>query len=151
MTKEIQLTKGQVALVDDEDYEKLSTTKWRAVSYGYAISIDGEKGLLMHRVIMNAKKGEIVDHKNHNTSDNRKENLRIVTHAQNMMNRKRNSNCTLPKGVEKVLNRYRACISKDGKKIHLGTYSSISEAAKVYNKKAVELFGEFAWIEDNEA
>src|SRR3990167_11489999 len=94
--KRIKLTKGQYALVSDEDYEELNKVKWFALqSRGVkrfdaarnAPSVKGkEKVLLMHRVIMNTPQGLDTDHINHNPLDNRRENLRICTHGQNISN-----------------------------------------------------------------
>ena len=94
--KIIPLTRGQYAIVDDEDYEELAKHKWRAnYSKGnqcfYAERSLKREGKIrrtdtMHRVIMKANPGEEVDHQNHNTLDNRKENLRITTHQTNQKN-----------------------------------------------------------------
>jgi len=145
--KEIELTQGQFAIVDDEDYNFLVMTKWYAIfdKNTKTYRAHGAAGLLMHRIIMKAKKGEIVDHKNHNTLDNRKENLRIVTASQNMMNRKRNNRKNgLPKGVRMRGQKFRSSIDKDGKTFELGTFLTAKEAGVAYDKKARELFGEFA-------
>ena len=89
--KEIILTQGKVALVDDEDYEMINKFKW-FFHTGYASTNITEKGrqrtIKMHRYILNAQKGFMVDHINHNTIDNRKENLRISTNQQNLFNQK---------------------------------------------------------------
>src|SRR5688572_19518259 len=89
-------------------------------SLGYAVvSIKGEKTLL-HRLIMNAQKGEIVDHINHDRLDNRRENLRIVNKSLNNYNRP--STNKLGRGIyfDKYGDRYRACISHSGKNEKLG-------------------------------
>ena len=154
--KEIQLTQGKVALVDDEDFEYLSQWKWYAnKSSGnyYAITTKLVNGvffnykLLMHRVIMNEPYKLSVDHINHNTLDNRKCNLRVCTHAENMYNNKLSKNNTTGfKGVRfnKNSNKYLAYIGYQNKDIFLGSYKTIIEAAEAYNKAANKFFGKFA-------
>ena len=109
-----------------------------------------KKSHKLHRVIMNAKDGDIVDHINGNTLDNTKQNLRFVTHQQNMFNRKSKRKY---KGVKLLKDCYRARpyqakISKDGKEYSLGCYKTEEQAALAYNKKALELFGEFASLNE---
>jgi len=92
MAKLIELTQEKFAIVDDEDYEYLMQHKWH-YSMGYAsaeiyISPTKRKRLKMHRVIMKPPDHLVVDHINHDTLDNRKENLRICTKQQNEMNQK---------------------------------------------------------------
>jgi len=155
--KEIPLTQGKVALVDDEDYERLvAMGKWQ-FGKEYAIKTlyfgKGENGkqikktILMHRIILNAKDGDFVDHKKGSRLNNQKENLRICTHANNMMNRKIHSNnSTGYKGVyaQKKTNMFYASISVDNKQIHLGTFRTPKEAAIKYNEAATWHYGEFA-------
>ena len=149
--KEIQLTQGKVALVDDEEFEKLNQFKWCAKKDGntfYAIRgiRIGSKTqtIQMHNFIMN---GKGVDHIDHNGLNNQKSNLRFCTQSENMMNRSKGGNCTsIYKGVsfhkrDKI---WRAKIHINGKDIHLGNFISEIEAAKAYNNKAIELFCEFA-------
>ena len=94
--REIQLSKGFMAVVDDADFEILSRSKWHTkfnrCRTPYASGWDGKKKVLMHRAIMAAKVGEIVDHINGNTLDNRRENLRVVSASINMLNAKMYSN-----------------------------------------------------------
>ena len=100
MSKKIELSKGKCALVDNEDYERLMQYKWCAsktkIGY-YSIRKDytsgKQKTILMHRIIMDCPKGMIVDHINHNALDNRKENLRICTNSQNLMNQRVSKKC----------------------------------------------------------
>ncbi len=99
MVKRIPLSQGLFALVDDEDYEWLNQWKWtadvsRKSGLKYAIRVSGQgKGLIrqrlsMHRVLMDAHAGTEVDHVNGDTLDNRRANLRLVTRAENLRNRK---------------------------------------------------------------
>ena len=157
MAKEIELTNGMKALVDDEDYDNLLNYKWRCLKNGkthYAIfgkRINGKYiNIWMHRMIMNAKdrKSE-VNHINHNGLDNRKENLRITTHdkviIQSQVSDKKQSKY---KGISyhKPTNKWRARININGKTTYLGYYNNEIEAAKSYEKKAIELYGEYAHV-----
>ena len=157
---EIPLTQGQVALIDDEDYELVSQYKWHAhwnlhgKSYYAKTDIrktDGTFGsLLMHRLIMNAQKGEQVDHINHDTLDNRKSELRFCSYAQNQYNQGRRSNNTSGcKGVSlhKPSGKWLARIRWDGERIHIGIFPTLEEAYDAYCKAAFELHGEFAKVD----
>jgi hypothetical protein len=88
---------------------------------------------------------EEVDHINGNPYDNRIENLRAATHGENMFNRNPNKGCISKyRGVSKHCGKWQGAISKEGKKFHLGTFNTETEAALAYNKSAVKLHGEFA-------
>ncbi len=157
--KKIKLTQNQFALVDNEDYEKVNQYKWH-IGYNkksrtfYALRSQYNKKekrditIRMHRFIVNAKKGEMVDHKKHNGLDNRKSNLRIVNNSQNQMNKRRHKNSTSKyKGVYRFnKNKWRALIACNKIKHHIGLFINEIEAAKAYNKKAIELFGEYAYL-----
>jgi hypothetical protein len=150
--KEIELTQGQVAIVDDEDYEYLSQWKWQASkNYKekfYARRNDGNKKVYMHRQIIKVKKDEEIDHINGDTLDNRKENLRACCRRDNSRNAisgRKNKHGF--KGVRLERKKFSAKIF-DGKK-HIsisGNYKTSIEAARAYDKKAIELFGEFALL-----
>ena len=149
--KEIEMTQGKVAIVDDDDFEYLSQWKWY-VNYnqrGLPYAMRGAKPKVrMHRIVSKTPLGLFTDHINGDTLDNRKSNLRIVTSAENSMNRKPyKSNKFGLKGISISEGKYiHARIKLDGKNIHLGTFDTIEEAAAAYNKAALELFGEFARI-----
>lgn len=138
-------------LVDDFMYSELSKYKWCQDTYGYAvrrndnIEIKTNK-IILHRFVIGAKKGEIVDHINGDITDNRLCNLRICTKSQNAVNSKmRSNNKTGFRGVSIYYkNKYVAEIWKDNKKIKIGVFDNKTEAAIAYDKKAVELHGEFA-------
>jgi hypothetical protein len=92
--KEIKLTKGKTAIVDDEDFDRLSQYKWQFAVIGYArrtVYVKGKKGrqtLYMHRDILATPSDMFTDHINGNRLDNRKENLRVCTQAENNRNRR---------------------------------------------------------------
>ena len=149
--KEIQLTKGQVVLVDDEDFEYLNQYKWYAdkgSSTFYAkrdVWVNRKRTrILMHCEILN---GKGIDHIDHNGLNNQKNNLRFCTNSENSMNRRKQENCTsVYKGVyfSNPAKKWRADIMFNYKHIFLGHFVSEVEAAKAYNAKAKELFREFA-------
>lgn len=157
--KEIPLTHGKVALVDDCDFDRLiAMGKWHFSAYGYAAKNDyvvlknGKKAqtiIYMHRIIINAPKGTDVDHCDHQRLNNQRSNLRICTRSQNKMNIKGQANNTSGfKGVSwrKDINKWRARVNVDGKEINLGCFSDKIEAARVYNASALKYHGEFACL-----
>ena len=138
--KEIQLTRGKIAVIDDEDFDKISKYHWRYHSEGYAIALVrnnvGETtSIYMHRLINKTPDGFHTDHINRNKLDNRRENLRTVTRRQNQSNMKTNSrNKTGFKGVyQDHLGGWMARMRIHGKKRSLGRFKTIEEAAKRYN------------------
>jgi hypothetical protein len=149
MSQRIPLTRGAFALVDDADYSWLSQWRWRLNSHGYAIrSItveDHEVHFSMHRVIMNARRGQFVDHIDHNRLNNTRANLRFVTRQQNMRYRRRfHNSSTSFKGVTFMHGKWHVRIGLDGANIHLGFFDDLKTAAQVYDAAAKRLFGEFA-------
>lgn len=144
--KKIPLTQGKFAIVDDNDYEWISQCKWY-FHKGYAKRQLHREKLFMHRIIAHSPSDMETDHKNGNTLDNRKENLRICTSAGNNRNRGMNKNNTSgAKGVvwHKYDNKWQAQIWYNNNIIYLGKFIDKIEAINVYNTKAKELFGEFA-------
>lgn len=151
------LALGLTALIDEEDLLLVGKYKWNAqkhrsrvgVYYFYAsASIDGNV-VLLHRFLCSARSGEVVDHRNHNTLDNRRENLRVCTHAENMRNRAVNRNsATGVKGVtlDKRLNKFRAEIRANGKRITLGRFASIDDAAAAYRAASIKYHGDFGSV-----
>lgn len=150
--KEIKLTQGLVALVDDEDFEYLNQWKWHAhreVNNIYAFRTPKYNEVIrMHRVVLNVTDKNIeVDHRDRNGLNNQKYNLRKATHAQNGANRRPSKNSTSKYlGVywSRERNRWCASISKNYKTYLIGRFITEEEAALAYNKKAIELHGEFA-------
>lgn len=150
MAKEIQLSRGYVALVDDDDFDFLSQWKW-CFDGRYASRVVKAKGkqtlIRMHRVISGASSGEVIDHANGDKLDNRRANLRRATHSQNSMNSKvPKDNKSGVKGVfwNTGLGRWQASICLDGKRLYLGVFKDVEEAR--LNRRCVAriLFGEFA-------
>jgi hypothetical protein len=152
--QEIVLTRGRVAIVDDEDYDFLKQWKWHCISSRsnvYAGRKDWDAGskkqktIMMHRIIAGALPGEFVDHINRDTIDNRRSNLRICNQSQNSANSVGHAiRASRFKGVYKSRNRWKSCITKDGLYIYLGSFGDEETAARAYDSKAIELFGEFA-------
>lgn len=157
--KEIELTQNYKAIVDDEDFDYLNQFHWnvRIVSgtqYAKRNINIGQKQTTsnMHREIMKCPKNMMVDHINGNGLDNRKENLRICTRSENLMNsnKPKDAKSSKYKGVnyqkltpghKKV---WRAEIRLNKKSIFLGCFELEKDAAKTYNEAAIKYFGQFA-------
>jgi hypothetical protein len=154
--KLIPLTQGMFTKVDDDMFEYLNQWKWCALKGGntyYAVRTlnikkDGKwscKSIRMHREIMNAKKGEMVDHKYHDGLDNQKSNLRLCTQSENLKNKKSS-------GTSKYLGvcwinrdkKWQATINLNGKNKNLGLFTNEENAAISYDKAAKIHHGEFA-------
>ena len=153
--KEILLTQGKVALVDDEDFERLNQYKWYAswdrynwYATRYTHRIAGNRNLIrMHREIMNAPKGIQVDHRNGDGLYNLKENLRLATTQQNAFNKNAHKDNKIGvKGVtwKNHARKFRAQIKANNKIIHLGYFSVLGDADSAYRKAEEKYFGEFA-------
>lgn len=108
----------------------------------------------LHRLIIGAGSGDLVDHINRNPLDNRTANLRLATRSQNAANRgadrRRNGTTSRHKGVSfnKARGKWCAYIHVDGKTRSLGRFEAEDDAARAYNKAAVEAWGEFARLND---
>ncbi|HIJ67680.1 MAG TPA: hypothetical protein HPP51_05280 [Planctomycetes bacterium] len=141
------------AVVDADDLERISMYNWCAVRrnrtwYAKTLRPDGSH-LSMHRLIADAPKHLMVDHKDHNGLNNRKNNLRLCTNAQNQYNSKpRKGGTSRHKGVyfDKSHNKFRAVIYHKSKRYNLGDFVDQDAAARAYDKKARELFGQFAYL-----
>lgn len=154
--KEITLTQGKVALVDDDVFEYLNQWKWhyqKVEKTGYAIRSEGPKHhqrfILMHRVIMNTPSDQEVDHADHEGCNNQRYNMRNCTHASNMQNRtKQIGNTSGYKGVYfyKRDKKWVASISLNDNIVYLGRFTTPEDAARAYDKAALEHYGEFALL-----
>lgn len=153
----IPLTQGQNAIVDATDFEWLNQWNWNAQwSHGMQ-SFYAVRGALkdgrwtyeaMHRVILGCQPHEEGDHINHNTLDNRRNNLRKATRKQNGRNRRGHGKSGF-KGVHRrSLNCWRAVIRVDGRLLRLGNFKTKEAAALAYNKAAKVFFGDFAYLND---
>jgi hypothetical protein len=118
-----------------------SYTVYHSGKNGYFRLRIGKTYIYLHRFILNAKKGDIIDHVNRDRFDNRRENLRIASASLNCYNRDVNNN--LGRGIyfDKCGNRYRACISVKNKTLKLGSSKDINKVKMLYNAKAFELYG----------
>ena len=147
----IPLSQGLFALVDGDDYEWLMQWKWHAhqgrKSF-YAARNESGGMVLMHRQILNAPIGMETDHIYHNGLDNRRDNIRLCTPSQNQANQNRRGGTSVHKGVSwrEGKNIWRAQIECNRKVLHIGSYHNELDAAKAYDKKAKELFGDFAYL-----
>jgi hypothetical protein len=156
--RKIPLTQGQVAFVDDDDYEMVSAYKWFAhwnrtghSFYAYTnINVgNGRKTLAMHNLIVKTPSNMQIDHINHDTLDNKRGNLRLCTKSQNMMNKKcYHNNTSGYKGVHwnPQNSKWRAQIQFNKKKKHLGYYNTPQDAAMAYDCVASKMYGEYALL-----
>ena len=163
MTKEsveIPLKHGKVAIIDAEDYPRVSQYKWHAYRMGLRkdwyvgttirINVHGKiksTSLSLHRFLLNCHTGDgvTIDHQDHDGLNNRKRNLRKCDSTGNVRNsRKFVKSEARYKGITRKKDRWRARIYCHGKRLSIGSFSTQHEAALAYDAKAKELFGEFA-------
>lgn len=152
VVRRIALTQGKFAFVDAKDYYRLAQFQWFASFSGntfYAVRKYGGKPVKMHRWIMNAPDGLVVDHIDHNGLNNCRSNLRLCSHVQNTRNAVCNNGASSKyKGVcrRRKTKKWRAAIKFNKKSYNLGDFTDEIAAAKAYDKKAAEFFGEFACL-----
>ncbi len=156
MVVKVPLSQGRSALIDGVDSAIIAGHGWCAVKVRNTFYVRARakkdsgcgKKVQMHRLIINAKRGQIVDHINGDGLDNRQSNLRICTNMQNMQNMKARWGKSKYKGVHWVdkQKKWRAQMTINYKRINLGYFSSEIEAAKAYDTAAIKHFGEFANI-----
>ena len=152
--KEIKLTQGKVALVDDEDFQYLNQFKWYAhkkhINY-YAYSYINNKKILMHRLILKTPNNLIVDHIDHNGLNNQKSNLRNCTYLENAKNKVSTGDCKYlgvtkltRKYKNKIYNYYQVYIQIDYMPYYAGCFNNYIDATKRYNRLAKRFHKEFA-------
>ena len=149
--KEIPLTQGKFALVDDSDFEYLNQFKWNAHksrNVFYAERRDGKSIVKMHHIIFGKPdKGLFIDHKDQNGLNNQRENLRIATRSQNKVNAgKHTKSSSKYRGVywDKRWQTWNVIVRKDGKNKRFGSFKNEIEAALKYNSVVENYHGEFA-------
>lgn len=141
---------GAAWLMDIEDLPILGGHKWHE-SLGYIKSDTRAKSTILHRAIMSAPPDMQIDHINGIRTDNRKQNLRVCTNAENSRNRgKMGRNTSGYKGVywHKRAGKWVSYIKFNGKQRNLGLFMDERDAAKAYNAAAVKYFGDFACLND---
>jgi hypothetical protein len=142
--------KGVEVLFNEEDRELFESRSWYVSSHGYLVNKSKRHGAVyFHRLVMGNPDGMLVDHVNRNTLDNRRENLRVCTKAENQRNHKRNNRNSSGYSGVYFHNRNKnwcAQITYNYATKHLGSFISAEEAAKAYDVAAKKLHGEFATL-----
>lgn len=142
----VATSKNRVTMTDVRDKELLEQRAW-TLSDGYAVAAGAVK---LHRLIIGASPGQIVDHINGDRLDNRRANLRFCTWGQNLQNKRKTGRGRAPlspyKGVTyfSAQNKWAARITSDRKRVFLGYFDNDEDAAKAYDLAAKDMFGEFA-------
>lgn len=152
--KIIPLTLGYSAIVDDADHAAVSQWNWRALvrksSFStrvYAVRFERgtKRTIMLHRELSNAPVGMVVDHINGNGLDNRRDNIRVCTHSQNLANQSiKGTSQSRLKGVARFRNKWKVTITSNGKVYYLGVYTDPISGALAYDEAAIRLHGEFA-------
>jgi hypothetical protein len=149
-TATVRLFRGETALVDVRDLARvLAIGAWRVGAGGYVVATVQRRTVYLHRIVL--PDVPEADHRNHNLLDNRRSNLRPATHSMNMAHTRKRANCTSRyKGVtwHQRIARWQASLRYHRKLIHGGYYDTEDDAARWYNLKAKELFGDFAVLND---
>ena len=138
------LYSGEYFIFDLEDYEKIKDITWCAGRKGYISGKFNGHRVFVHRIITNCPKDLVVDHINHNVSDNRKENLRVCTVTQNNFNKRNYKNRQEKTGVYWHRNRWTVYITANKKDYYLGRYKEYEEAVKVREEAERKYFGQYA-------
>jgi AP2 domain/HNH endonuclease len=165
MPREIPLTQGYTAIVDDEDFERVASRKWHAkvdqkrgtvyaATTVWHAAIHHTKTLLLHRFITNAKPGSQVDHRDGNGLNCKQDNLRFCTFSENARNRDiQQNNKSGYKGVywSPRKAKWEAGIRVNSQRIHLGVFDSLELAAEAYKVAAMNYHKEFAKAANQQA
>lgn len=156
----IALSSGDLLLFDEVDRAFVERYRWyadRGHSTLYAkTNVLGENGrrttAYLHRLLLSAPKGLVVDHINHNGLDNRRGNLRLGTQGQNLANLQslaRNTSGARGVAWDKSINRWRARINIGGRQHFLGTYKEFDEAREAYNRAAIAAWGKWFAVRES--
>lgn len=150
-TAKLPLTRGAIALLDEADWPLVAGKRWHAVRYGRGFMAEHSfwdaaqrkrQNVHLHRLVMGAQSGQIVDHINGNPLDNRRANLRFATARQNSVNKKA-VGVSRFLGVSKVKGHWTAQVQTDGLSIVLGRFADEEKAAAAYNRAALRIHGHF--------
>ena len=156
--KEIPLTQGKVALVDDDDYERVSEHKWHALKRGKMFYAGRSKSrrdptgrgtILLHHFILGIPSQQQIDHRDRDGLNCQKQNIRPCTHAQNNQNRRAQvNNASGYRCVTRCGKRWQAHIGKGGTAnyTYLGRFDTAEDAARSYDREAARRYGEFACL-----
>jgi hypothetical protein len=151
--KTLPLTKGRVAMVDDEDFPAVAQFRWYVSTHGYAVRTVHANGrstkVSLHRFLMKPQGGEHIDHINGDPLDCRRANMRIATRSQNLANARKRITSTQPfKGITYDATRRRlrwyARVNKDGRRFRSKRFETAEEAARAHDDLARQLHGDFA-------
>lgn len=143
----VPINRGMSILIDECDLPLVTSRRWTAKANSkakrrfYAQANIGGRSAYLHRLIVDAQDGEVVDHINGDSLDNRRCNLRVVDHRINTINRGKIANALGLQGVHADGRRYRAKVERDGKRTHTPRYSNIYEAAFAYDRLAYRIHG----------
>lgn len=139
--------KGEPFYFDLEDYDLIKDYCWAMDNYGYLYNKSGTKIILMHRLLMNAPKGKVVDHIYHCTNDNRKSQLRICSYSENAMNKAKSNSSSGITGVYWYSReeKWSAEIGINGKSIRLGLFNDKDEAIKARKMAEQKYYGDYAY------
>lgn len=140
-------SKDEEFYFDLEDYDKIKDYCWYIDNKGYVVArLNDKKHILLHKLLFS--ESNEVDHKKHNPNDNRKENLRVVTHGKNMFNKylyKNNSSGVAGVTWHKKINKWQATITKNKKNIHLDYFDKLEDATRVRKEAEDKYFGEYSY------
>jgi hypothetical protein len=139
---------GHRFLIDDEDYEMVSSKKWWAQRGYIYTSLHSPGEHYLHRILMNTPEGMWTDHIDHNRSNNQKSNLRVCTPGQNLYNKPKHHGSSKYKGVSWFSrdSKWTARVTVNGKPKNLGYFDKEEDAAREYNRQAMIHYGEFAYL-----
>ena len=152
----LELAQNLETLIELSDYEKIKDFHWIPTyskkSKTWYVYSQTQRNLVrtstyLHRTLLNAQKGVVVDHKNHDGLNNLRDNIRIATYQENNWNsRPRKRTQCLPQGVCRIKNgKYQAHIKINHERINLGLYETIEEAQKAYLAKKIAVSGDFCY------